>query len=422
MGKKGWFSIVKKLFTRDTHSTQDKKEKRRKWVFGRLKNKRFPSIEAPPPLKGTSLFESEEEHSKHALTVATAAAEAALTAAQVAVEVVRLQSAHQFKRKLEARKALRALKGIVMLQSIIRGRAVRRQAMSTLKCLQSIVSIQSQVIARKLQMVEGRFGCGEYEEMQGSSDKIIRMDSNSERKWDKEVNYPSMSNKEASLRKERVKEYSYHHRKSTESERNKINGRGRYWMDTQHCKSKELEDLDSVFSSHCRVVEDCESRQQKLIHIQRQNEVEGLDSRPILSSKNSLPQRSHNLEGEYHSFPSSPAIPTYMVATKSTQAKVRSTSPQWLNKKTPLRPTYHTIGGSGGNTPTGGCGNVTGRTKTGISLDLGRGHYGSTAVTGGSSHSLMKRTSKSQGLDAIQDSLYMLQLQKMECHRMLIIR
>ncbi|CAJ2661663.1 unnamed protein product [Trifolium pratense] len=352
MGKKGWFSIVKKLFTRDTHSTQEMKEKRRKWVFGRLKNKRFPSIEAPPAFKGTSLCESEEEHSNHALTVATAAAEAALTAAQVAVEVVRLQSAHQFKRKPEevktnckwkieessaikiqttfrgylARKALRALKGIVMLQSIIRGRAVRRQAMSTLKCLQSIVSIHSQVIARKLQMVEGRFDCGEYEEMQGSSDKIIRMDSNSERKWDTEVNSSSMSKKEASLRNERVKEYSYHHRKSTESERNKINGRERYWMETQHCKSKELEDLDSVFSSHCRVVEDCESRQQKLRHIQRQNEVEGLDSRPILFSRNSLPQRCHNLDGQYHSFPNSPAIPTYMVATKSTQAKVRSTS------------------------------------------------------------------------------------------------
>jgi hypothetical protein len=77
------------------------KEKRRKWVFGRLKNKRFPSIEAPPTFKGTNLCESEEEHSKHALSVATAAAEAALTAAQVAVEVVRLQSAHQFKQKPE---------------------------------------------------------------------------------------------------------------------------------------------------------------------------------------------------------------------------------------------------------------------------------------------------------------------------------
>ncbi|TKY49642.1 IQ-DOMAIN 14 [Spatholobus suberectus] len=378
MAKKGWFSTIKKLFIWDTHSSQDKKEKRRSWIFGRVKTKRLPSITAPPPSKETRLSEAEEEQSKHALTVAiasAAAAEAAITAAQVAVEVVRLQSANQqFKEKQEqlqpvktrhdaphspnqcqrkmeessavkiqtafrgylARKALRALKGIVKLQAIIRGRAVRRQAMSTLKCLQSIVSIQSQVFARRLQMVEGRWDCGEREEMQGSRDKIIRMDSNSERRWDdsillkEEVDASCISKKEAVLKRERVKEYSFNHRRSAESERNKINGRWRYWMeqwvDTQLCKSKELEDLDSVFSSHySRAGEECGRRQIKLRNIQRQNQVEGLDS-PILASRNSFPHRSQTSEAEDHSIPTSPAIPTYMTATKSTQAKARSSS------------------------------------------------------------------------------------------------
>lgn len=76
---------------------------------------------------------------------------------------------------LKARIALRALKGIVKLQAIIRGRAVRRQAMNTLKSLQSIVNIQSKVCARRLQMVEGRWDCVEDEEMQFSKDKIIRV-------------------------------------------------------------------------------------------------------------------------------------------------------------------------------------------------------------------------------------------------------
>lgn len=53
---------------------------------------------------------------------------------------------------LQAKKALRALKGIVRLQAIIRGRNVRRQAITTLKCLQSIVSIQSQVCAKRVQI------------------------------------------------------------------------------------------------------------------------------------------------------------------------------------------------------------------------------------------------------------------------------
>lgn len=267
MAKKGWFRMVKRLFTRENHSTQEKKEKRKKCLFGRLKNKRFPSIEAPPPLKETRLCEP-EEHNKHALTVAiasAAAAEAAFTAAQVAVEVVRFQSAYQCKGKPEevklvqtkhnasqlthnykleieessaikiqttfrgyiARKALKALKGIVKLQAIIRGRAVRRQAMSTLKCLQSIVSIQSQVISRKLQMVERKLNCGEHEKIQGSRDKIIRMDSNSERKQDNnillktEVDSSSISKKEAIIRKERVKEYPYNHRVRSSNQLNR---------------------------------------------------------------------------------------------------------------------------------------------------------------------------------------------------------
>jgi len=94
------------------------------------------------------------------------------------------------------------------------------------------------------------------------------------------------------------------------------------WVDKQHSKSKELEDLDSVVSSHRREVEDCGRRQLK---IQRQNEVDGFDS-PILSTKKYLHHRSKNLEGEDHSFQSSHTIPAYMFATKSTQAKVRSTS------------------------------------------------------------------------------------------------
>ncbi|KAK7325359.1 hypothetical protein VNO77_29521 [Canavalia gladiata] len=380
MAKKGWCSMLKRLFIWDTNSTQEKKEKRRNWMFGRLKTKRLPSIKAPPASKEARLSEAEEEQSKHALTVAiasAAAAEAAITAAQVAVEVVRLQSSHQqFKEKQEefqpvktrhdaphsthqcqrksdessaikiqtafrgylARKALRALKGIVKLQAIIRGRAVRRQAMSTLKCLESIVSIQSQVFARRLQMVEGRWDCGEHEEMQGSRDKIIRMDSNSERRWDdsillkEEVDVSCISNKEAALKRERIKEYSFNHRRSAESERNKINGRWRYWMeqwvDTQLSKkSKELEDLDSVFSSHySRAGEESGRSQLKLRDIQRQTHVEGLDS-PVFASRNSFPNRSQNPErGEDNLFPSSPAIPTYMAATKSTQAKARSAS------------------------------------------------------------------------------------------------
>ena len=74
---------------------------------------------------------------------------------------------------MQARKALRALRGLVRLQAIIRGRAVRRQAITTLKCLQSIVTIQSQVCARRFQMVEGTRTFHENKELQNLKDKVI---------------------------------------------------------------------------------------------------------------------------------------------------------------------------------------------------------------------------------------------------------
>lgn len=101
------------------------------------------------------------------------------------------------------------------------------------------------------------------------------------------------------------------------------------WVDTQLSKSKELEDLDSIFSSHySRAAEECGRKQLKFRNIQRQNQVEGsLDTHiPTLGSRDSFPLRSHTFEAEDHSFPNSPSIPTYMAATKSTQAKARSSS------------------------------------------------------------------------------------------------
>ncbi|KAE9620196.1 hypothetical protein Lal_00019586 [Lupinus albus] len=350
--KKSWFGLVKRLFIWDTHSTQDK-EKRRKWMFGRVKTKRLPSITAPPSeeLKETTLSEAEEEQNKHALKVAIASAAAAATATDA--EVVRLTRRNddpQCQRKIQesaaikvqtafrgylARKALRALKGIVKLQAIIRGRAVRRQAMSTLKCLQSIVNIQTKVCERRLQMAKGRCDCDENEEMQNSKDKIIRMDSNSERKWDdstllkEEVEAYCIIKKEATLKRERIREYSFNHRRSAESERNKVHGRWRYWLeqwvDTQLSKSKELEDLDSVFSSHSKAGEEYGGKQLKLRNLQRQNTFEGLDS-PTLAPRKAFSHWRQCSVGEDRSYSSSPVTPAYMAATESAKAKSRSTS------------------------------------------------------------------------------------------------
>ncbi|XP_050231427.1 protein IQ-DOMAIN 11 isoform X2 [Mercurialis annua] len=377
--KRSWFNLVKKFFIPDTQSNQDKKDKRRKWVFfGRLKVKsRLPSIAAPSPpreRRTATRSEAEEQQSIRALDVAlatAAAAEAAVAAAHAAAEVVLLtgvpneskqqqQSAIKLQpeahiinfthhcekdsqetaatkiqtafRGYLARKALNALKGIVKLQAIIRGRNVRRQAMNTLKCLQSIVNIQSQVSAKKIQMGEGNCYFDENKQFQYLTDKIIKMDTNSQKRWDgsiltkEEAEALFLSKKEAAIKRERIKEYCYNHRNSAETERSKANGRWRYWLeqwvDTQLSKSKELEDLDTVLTSMPKPRVEYRGKQLKL---RPYNTDQGLDSPITAASRKSFHRKQCSL-GEDNSFSSSPIVPTYMAATESAKAKTRSLS------------------------------------------------------------------------------------------------
>jgi len=46
---------------------------------------------------------------------------------------------------MKARQALRALKGIVKLQALVRGHNVRKQAKAALKCMQALIRVQAEM-------------------------------------------------------------------------------------------------------------------------------------------------------------------------------------------------------------------------------------------------------------------------------------
>ncbi|EOY18556.1 IQ-domain 3 isoform 2 [Theobroma cacao] len=182
MGKKGgWFSAVKKVLSPESKKDQRTPKSKKKW-FGKSKDlgpvplpeeTEVTAPPLPPPTEDVKLAEAENEQSKHAYSVALAtamAAEAAVAAAQAAAEVVRLTSVPRYPGKSKeeiaaikiqtafrgylARRALRALRGLVRLKSLIQGQSVKRQATSTLRCMQTLARVQSQIRARRIRMLE----------------------------------------------------------------------------------------------------------------------------------------------------------------------------------------------------------------------------------------------------------------------------
>ncbi|MCD9641057.1 IQ-domain [Datura stramonium] len=255
MGRKGsWFSTVKKALSPDPKEKGDKKasKSKKKW-FGKEKHTLPDSttmvtaaVSPPHPhpvppveevkleeVEEIKLEEVEEEQTKHAYSVAVAtavAAEAAIAAAHAAAEVVRLTTVNQFAGKSQeevaairvqtafrgylARRALRALRGLVRLKSLVDGPTAKRQTTNALKCMQTLSRVQSQISSRRIRMLEENRAL-QRQLMQKHAKELESLRRGEE--WDdslqskERIEASLLSKYEAAIRRERALAYSYSH-------------------------------------------------------------------------------------------------------------------------------------------------------------------------------------------------------------------
>ncbi|KAE9612294.1 hypothetical protein Lal_00022114 [Lupinus albus] len=432
MGRnRNWFSSVKKALSPEPKESKDQKssKSKKKW-FGKQKlqtseayseTNKAPFLPAPEEITLTHV--ENEDSNDHVVEVATVleaeepvlddhteAAKVQVTAVdhftdkpKDEVAAMRIQTAF---RGYMARRALRALRGLVRLKSLMEGQVVKRQTISTLRSIQSFAHLQTQIHSRRLRMLEETQAL-QKQLLQKHAKELESMRLGEE--WDdslqskEQIEAKLLCKYEAATRRERALAYSYSHQKNGKNSSRSINPMfmdptnpswGWSWLERwtaalpweSHSLMEKEKNANSSVKISTRGITSAEISKSfarfQLNSEKHSSTASQTPGSPSFQSHSSLPKpasaaiakklkkpspkdswvidddtksmvsmqserfRRHSIAGstmrDDESVASSSALPSYMVPTKSAKAKSRMQSPLAIESGTPEKVTVGT--------------------------------------------------------------------------------
>lgn len=227
------------------------------------------------------------------------------------VAAIKIQTAF---RGYLARRALKALRGIVRLKSLIHGNTCRRQTSTTLRCMQTLSRVQSQIRSRRIIMQEENLALQRQLLLKREKElEILKMGD----QWDdstqskEQIESNLLSKQEAGNRRERALAYAFTHQgKNSSKSANPMfmdpNNPQWGWSWLERWIAAHPWDLSNDRKSTINIGED------------------DVKSTMTIKSENN---RRHSIAGssigdeENITMGSSPSVPSYMAPTKSAKAR-----------------------------------------------------------------------------------------------------